>query len=119
MSLSSFLFLVIDGTNAKITFKTSKNRFDLSELDVALPQNSRIFCCQIGTKKVVSIHQFGIVKLLFFQSKFKVLFADALTRQGDVDFDKSIGTARFLFGRSQFQEKNIAASAVAPQRSQG
>src|SRR5260370_41533809 len=78
MRVGPMLQLMMDGSNAQLTFQAAKHRLDLRQLHVACPEHSWIFGRQIGSQQVMAIALFGSLEFGLVRLKRERLTRDGL-----------------------------------------
>src|ERR1035441_2279287 len=115
MRLDAGVLLVINGPDGQVVLQIPKDRFDLRELNIVLPQQGRIFPGKIRAQQIMTLAAEGLSEFVLAQGEGESLCVDRLLRYRHSNFHQAIGTARLGFGGSQFQQQFVAREFLSLQ----
>ena len=103
---------MVDGADTEVTLELFERLLDLSELDVEVPQLSRVFVTQIRAQQVASFTSTGDTQLVFVQAEGERRRIDALLGLGKRDVNQPPGAPRLPARRTQLEQQLIAGDAL-------
>ena len=80
MSLDAGVLLVINGPDGQVVLQIPKDRFDLRELNIVLPQPGRIFPGKIRAQQIMALAAEGLSEFVLAQGEGESLRVDRLLR---------------------------------------